>query len=1095
MLYLFWIMSRANCGKVLALRTTDQQRKEGMAMKKDRVKIQKWNAATNAKAPCLPGWRKRLCCLALAVLIAATNLCVPAFTASDPCNGNHSFKTYYNDYIDDWPQTDYCQKCGKHPRIHPCLYTLRFITMGETYSYAEPLRSSASKLLTKSAQKSVGVTGRVRNKDGELWLCLNSGAYIPADSVAFDFDYYAADAVKNVSISFNEFIGMFLTFSPLVTQTYNMKNDALLGITYPYKMYSSERFLSERYSGEQIGNMIYGYASAAKGYSYCDAVMYAELAAEGRDTPEDKYSILLGYNYKKNEAWYEEVSSQYVGKTVAIKSIEVGKYVSSNTDQDVKGINAVANRDSAGTWELFTVEKGGVGTIGFRSKGNGNYLSALVDENKEYAYIQAAFGQHYSGPQSYESFRIFEWGGNQYIQSQANGKWVQVSVNESDRPIKAAADAASTWERFRLELVNGSGTGSGGTTGGTSGGSTGTPTGGDSSGGNTSAATIVSQHYKYGNYNEGWYEGEWSNGKPNGKGKLTYDGFDDGKYYSLPVGNVKYKALYYEGNFHDGWRYGTGTVVYEDGWKQEGTFYGLWTAGQKCFEGRVWHKDGVRYMEGYQTVKSNGEEAEWTWKTATWQSDTKTYQVSYHANGGSGAPAAQSKTQGVSLTLSKTVPMREGYTFLGWAESSTAATPAYSAGGSFTKNETITLYAVWRTNTYSVSYSANGGTGAPAAQTKYHNAVLTLSSAAPVREGYTFLGWSASSTAANPSYAAGSPFSQDANTVLYAVWKKADRSARAIRAYLGKEMTSAYTEQEVLFIEYQIVGYATGEAWLTFENAATGARAYWCGPAASAAKTSIIPEGILTPGESYWIYFSEDNGRGSRIGNSRISFTYPKTAGGSGEQPGADEAFRYSTPSEWARESISRAYQMDLVPGYMLMDYPLATTRLDFVRLAYSVIENQCGDMQKVLYEYGAVEAPDVDPEYVFEDMPEDSGYDGRDGYRIAALNALGIINGVGGNRFEPDRAITREEAAALLNRIHSFIRWGEVRYYYYEGSLDQLYGDNDEISDWAFYDVYNMRSIQVMNGVGSNLFAPKDCYSREQSIVTFVRLLNHASQ
>lgn len=179
----------------------------------------------------------------------------------------------------------------------------------------------------------------------------------------------------------------------------------------------------------------------------------------------------------------------------------------------------------------------------------------------------------------------------------------------------------------------------------------------------------------------------------------------------------------------------------------------------------------------------------------------------------------------------------------------------------------------------------------------------------------------------------------------------------------------------------------------------------------------------------------------------------------------------------------------------MLMDYPLATTRLDFVRLAYSVIENQCGDMQKVLYEYGAVEAPDVDPEYVFEDMPEDSGYDGRDGYRIAALNALGIINGVGGNRFEPDRAITREEAAALLNRIHSFIRWGEVRYYYYEGSLDQLYGDNDEISDWAFYDVYNMRSIQVMNGVGSNLFAPKDCYSREQSIVTFVRLLNHASQ
>ena len=40
-----------------------------------------------------------------------------------------------------------------------------------------------------------------------------------------------------------------------------------------------------------------------------------------------------------------------------------------------------------------------------------------------------------------------------------------------------------------------------------------------------------------------------------------------------------------------------------------------------------------------------------------------------------------------------------------------------------------------------MSYDANGGTGAPAAQTKTHGTALTLSSTKPTRTGYTFLGW------------------------------------------------------------------------------------------------------------------------------------------------------------------------------------------------------------------------------------------------------------------------------------------------------------------------------------------------------------------
>ncbi len=152
----------------------------------------------------------------------------------------------------------------------------------------------------------------------------------------------------------------------------------------------------------------------------------------------------------------------------------------------------------------------------------------------------------------------------------------------------------------------------------------------------------------------------------------------------------------------------------------------------------------------------------------------ETYTVSYHANGGSGAPASQTKVKGVTLTLSSTKPTRSGYTFLGWSESSSATYATYNAGGSFTKNANTTLYAVWSKNTeyYTVSYNANGGSGAPASQTKTENVTLTLRTTMPTRSGYDFLGWSESSTATYATYAAGGSYTKNASTTLYAVWSK-----------------------------------------------------------------------------------------------------------------------------------------------------------------------------------------------------------------------------------------------------------------------------------------------------------------------------------
>ena len=176
--------------------------------------------------------------------------------------------------------------------------------------------------------------------------------------------------------------------------------------------------------------------------------------------------------------------------------------------------------------------------------------------------------------------------------------------------------------------------------------------------------------------------------------------------------------------------------------------------------------------------------------------DANGYTITYHANGGSGAPASQTKTHGVNLTLSSTKPTRSGYTFLGWSTSSTATSATYSPGGTFTTNANTTLYAVWRAHTYTITYHANGGSGAPASQTKTHGVNLTLSSTRPTRTGYSFLGWSTSSAATSATYRPGGSFTTNANTTLYAVW--ADDIVPTVSAHISLEIVSWVMDVESL---------------------------------------------------------------------------------------------------------------------------------------------------------------------------------------------------------------------------------------------------------------------------------------------------------
>ena len=80
--------------------------------------------------------------------------------------------------------------------------------------------------------------------------------------------------------------------------------------------------------------------------------------------------------------------------------------------------------------------------------------------------------------------------------------------------------------------------------------------------------------------------------------------------------------------------------------------------------------------------------------------------------------------------------------------------------------------------TFTLNYDANGGTGAPASQTykatsEYEKShTFTISSQAPTRDGYTFLGWSTSRSATTANYQPGGSIVVTGTTTLYAVWEE-----------------------------------------------------------------------------------------------------------------------------------------------------------------------------------------------------------------------------------------------------------------------------------------------------------------------------------
>lgn len=167
--------------------------------------------------------------------------------------------------------------------------------------------------------------------------------------------------------------------------------------------------------------------------------------------------------------------------------------------------------------------------------------------------------------------------------------------------------------------------------------------------------------------------------------------------------------------------------------------------------------------------------------TYTAQFTENKYTIAFNGNGNTGGSMSSLTNVGYddSKTLTANAFTKTGYTFNGWNTKADGSGTSYADKASVSKlsatnGATVTLYAKWKANSYTINFNANGGSGSMSNFTMTYDKAQSLTANSFTRTGYDFLGWSTSNTATTATYADKASVKNLATSgtvTLYAVWK------------------------------------------------------------------------------------------------------------------------------------------------------------------------------------------------------------------------------------------------------------------------------------------------------------------------------------
>ena len=308
------------------------------------------------------------------------------------------------------------------------------------------------------------------------------------------------------------------------------------------------------------------------------------------------------------------------------------------------------------------------------------------------------------------------------------------------------------------------------------------------------------------------------------------------KYYNIPLRT---------GYTFNGWTVtsGNGQVVYE---APNTTHLQLFYNDNKyCYVRSIGTDYGVYYYINNETTPSNS--------TITAQWIANTYYVAYNSNGGSGTMNNSTHTYNTASNLSTNTFTYTGYKFIGWNTDSEATTALYTDGQSITNlsstnGATITLYAIWALDSFTVTLNAKTGIDSVSGGgSKTVGDSVTIN--ATLKTGYRWTGWFNSGTTTMISDAQNYTFTMPASDVSYDAFghKNTYKVAYEANGGSGTMTTSTFyydTDETLTPNSFTRLGY-TFQGWATsLANAEAGTVTYTDG--ATVRNLTAVQDEVIT---------------------------------------------------------------------------------------------------------------------------------------------------------------------------------------------------------------------------------------------------------
>lgn len=192
--------------------------------------------------------------------------------------------------------------------------------------------------------------------------------------------------------------------------------------------------------------------------------------------------------------------------------------------------------------------------------------------------------------------------------------------------------------------------------------------------------------------------------------------------------------------------------------------------------------------------------------------------------------------------------------------------------------------------------------------------------------------------------------------------------------------------------------------------------------------------------------------------------------------------------SAWAQTEVEKAEQLGLIPETLQgKDLTASITRGEFAAVAVKVFENLSGTKALPIVNNPFTDTNDIE---------------------VLKAYGIGAVNGTSATTFTPNALLNREQCAAMLTRVFKRITlagWtlDTDSSFTLSYTMPAKFADDADISAYARDSVYYMVANQIIKGVGSNMFAPKNTTTdqeargyanatREQALAIAVRMVEN---